>query len=61
MVSDRAKNFIVMYFSIIMPIILFLIAVATGANILIFLLVLAWLIGGFMIVFLPTHPEDARQ
>lgn len=58
MVSEDVKNFLVMYFSVILPLILFIIAVVTGANILIMLLILAWLIGGFMIVFLPTHPEE---
>jgi hypothetical protein len=31
----------------------------TGANVLILILILVWLIGGFMIVFLPTHPEES--
>lgn len=61
MVSEKAKNFLVMYFSILMPVILFLIAIYTGANILILMLILAWLLGGFMIVFLPTHPEESNQ
>lgn len=59
MVSESVKNFLVMYFSILLPLMLFIIAIITGANILILVLVLAWLIGGFMIVFLPTHPEES--
>jgi len=60
MVSDKVKNFLVMYFALLMPLIMFFIAVLTGANILIFLLILAWIGGGFMIVFLPTHSEKSE-
>lgn len=60
MVSESVKDFLVMYFSMILPMMLFIIAIVTGANVLIMLLILAWLIGGFMIVFLPTHPEESN-
>jgi|YelNatPaOPRAMG01_1025707.scaffolds.fasta_scaffold06420_1 hypothetical protein len=59
MVSESVRNFLVMYFSILLPLIFFVIAVMTGANVLILILILVWLIGGFMIVFLPTHPEES--
>lgn len=59
MVSEDVKNFLVMYFSILLPLMLFIIAIIAGANILIMLLILSWLIAGFMIVFLPTHLEES--
>lgn len=59
--SDKIKDFLVLYFAILMPIILLLITLATGANLLIFLLLLGWIVSGFMIVFLPTHPESTGR
>ena len=59
--SEKIKDFLVLYVSLIMPVLLFIIAALTSANLLIFLFVFLWLGAGILIVFLPTHPESQNQ
>lgn len=59
--SEKIKNFLILYFSIIMPALLFLLAVLGSANVVIFFLLIIWFGAGLLIVFLPSSPEIANQ
>ena len=61
MVSEKVKNFLVLYFSLLLPVILFFITALVSANLIAFLLLLGWIGAGILIVFLPTHPESENQ
>lgn len=59
--SERLKRFTMVYLAIIMPVLLMAIAIISGAGVLYFLLLLAWLGAGILLVFLPTNPERNGQ
>lgn len=58
--ADRIKNYLIIYISLIMPILFMILVVITEANLLWHLLFLGWLCAGLLIVFLPTHPESSN-
>lgn len=55
--SEKVKRFIILYLALIMPALLLLFAIIYGAGILWFLLLLAWLGAGLLLVFIPTTQD----
>jgi hypothetical protein len=55
--SEKLKRFIILYLALGMPAMLMLIAAIYGAGILWFLLLLAWIGAGLLLVYLPSTQE----
>lgn len=59
--DDALKRTLLIYISLIMPVLLILLAVIAGAGFLVFVLLLSWFGSMLLIVFLPTSPEAEEQ
>jgi hypothetical protein len=55
------KRFGLIWFALILPIIILLLAMATGAGVLWMFMLLVWICAGIMLVFLPSTAETANQ
>jgi len=58
---DGWKRFGMVWFAIILPVCIFLIAMLSGASVLWMFLVLIWICAGIMIVVLPSTTDTADQ
>lgn len=62
MVTDDAlKRTMLIYISLIMPVLLILIGAIVGANFLIIVLLLSWFGSMLLIVLLPSSPDPEEQ
>ena len=52
--SEKLKKFIILYLALIMPALLMIFAIIYSAGILLFLLLVAWIGAGLVLVYLPT-------
>lgn len=59
--DDILKKTLLVYISLIMPMLLILLAVVVGAGFLIFVLLLSWFGSMLLVVFLPTMPDAEEQ
>lgn len=57
MVSEKVKSFLTIYFAVIMPALLMVLAILYDSGVMWFLLFMVWICAGIMIVFLPSNPE----
>ncbi len=55
------KKFGMFWFALILPLIIFIIAIMTGAEVLWLFLLIVWICAGIMLIFLPSTAETAEQ
>ena len=59
--DERMNKFVMIYLSLILPVILMFIAIIFSSGVLWFLLILVWISAGIMLVFLPSNVETPNQ
>ena len=59
--SDKVRGFLIVYFALIVPAALMVLAAITNAGVLWFFLLMIWMCAGLMIAILPSSPDTRDQ